>query len=326
MESPKVMYQISVIISNFNGSKFLSKLLDTLLAQVNVELQIIIVDRNSTDDSLSIIKHYSNVKVVFLPPEFGLVAGYHCGYKEAIYDILFFCNEDMWFDDECMYECARMIDLDNRIAASDPWQWTYDGKYLAHAGVRFKRSFTAYNLSQPIPFIEEDTEVILKHGEFVPIMSAGAGMIHRKAYEDCGGWDDSFFLDAEEQDLFIRFWKLGWKVVTIPTGKVYHALSVSNNQVVKSIPVKEKRYISNFSNKSIIALKYLPYYIVALNLISRLLIIFVNLMKGRFNNVVYQFRSLHLTYKRYSAALMVRRKYMRKEYPDVLNYYKQFMA
>lgn len=324
MEDKEVRYQISVIISNFNGSKYLRKLLDTLKEQVNVQLQIIIVDRNSTDDSLSIIKEYPDVKVVFLAPEHGLVAGYHHGYKEALYDLLFFCNEDIWFDQKCMYECAKMIDLGKKIAASDPWQWTYDAKHLAHAGVRFKRSITAYNLSQPIPFVEEDTEVILDHGELVPIMSAGAGMIHKKAYEECGGWDTSFFLDAEEQDLFIRFWKLGWKVVTVPSAKVYHALSVSNNKVVKDVPVKEKRYISNFSNKTIISVKYLPWYLVLLNLLARFLMIFMNTVKFRFHFVRFQCKSLLLSWRRLSSALEERKKYNNEVLPSSITFYRTF--
>ncbi|MBX9891028.1 MAG: glycosyltransferase family 2 protein [Chitinophagaceae bacterium] len=326
MEDKEVKYQISVIISNFNGSKYLRKLLDTLKEQVNVQLQIIIVDRNSTDNSLSIIKEYPEVKVVFLAPEHGLVAGYHHGYKEALYDLLFFCNEDMWFDPSCMYECAKMIDLQKSIAASDPWQWTYDTIHLLHAGVRFKRSFTAYNLSQPIPFIEEDTEVILNHGQFVPIMSAGAGLIHRRAYEETGGWDTSFFLDAEEQDFFLRFWKIGWRAVTVPSAKVYHALSVSNNKIVKNTSVKERRYVSNFSNKSIIAIKYFPVWYIFLNIMARLLIIIVNLFKLRFKLVIYQLRSLRLTFKRLRPAITYRKKFLANDMPSSLDYYNEFMA
>lgn len=324
METEKMIYKISVIVSNFNGSKYLIKLLDTLLEQVNVELQIIIVDRNSTDDSLNIIEQYPDVNVVFLSPEQGLVAGYHHGYEFAIHDLLFFCNEDMWFDKYCLYECARVINMEDKIAASDPWQWTYDTMSLLHAGVRFKRSFTAYNLSQPIPFIEEDTEVILKHGEFVPIMSAGAGMIHRSAYEEIGGWDTSFFLDAEEQDLFIRFWKMGWRVMTVPSAKVYHALSISNNKMVKKIPVKDRRYISNFSNKSIIAIKYLPFYLILSNICARILIMFVNVIKFRFKFFKLHLKSLYLTFKRLPLALEARKKFTSAELKSALDYYKMF--
>ena len=42
---------ISVIVSNFNGARFLPRLLATLRDQREVSAEIIIVDRRSTDDS-----------------------------------------------------------------------------------------------------------------------------------------------------------------------------------------------------------------------------------------------------------------------------------
>src|SRR5947209_1491217 len=93
---------VSVIVSNFNGARWLPRLLETLKAQEGVTLEIIIVDRNSSDDSEKILAQHPDIRVVKEPPESGLVAGYSAGVPLARYEVFFFCNEDMWFDRYCL--------------------------------------------------------------------------------------------------------------------------------------------------------------------------------------------------------------------------------
>jgi GT2 family glycosyltransferase len=83
-------------------------------------------------------------------------------------------------------------------------------------------------------------------------------MLHRTVYQELGGWDRGFFLDHEDVDLFLRAWQAGWKCVTVPGSKVYHAVNVSN---VKTIGggrqrVGRRRYISGRSSLMILGVKY----------------------------------------------------------------------
>ena len=74
---------ISVICSNFNGARFLPRLLASLRAQRGVELELIVVDRHSTDGSREILAAQPDVRVISEPPERGLVAGYAAGHWRA---------------------------------------------------------------------------------------------------------------------------------------------------------------------------------------------------------------------------------------------------
>jgi GT2 family glycosyltransferase len=86
---------ISVIVSNFNGLRFLPRLLESLRAQRGVESEIIIVDRLSTDGSGEYLASQPDVRVLSERPETGLVSGYATGATVARGELLFFCNEDM---------------------------------------------------------------------------------------------------------------------------------------------------------------------------------------------------------------------------------------
>ena len=252
---------VSVIISNLNGEAFLPRLIETLTAQRGVTTEIIVVDRHSKDGSAAFLAKHPEVKVVSEPPETGLVSGYHRGYLASTCEHLFFINEDMWFDPDCLRLLEQHLDLEKRICAADPWQWNYDGTCWIHGGTRLRRC--AWAINGVHPFYANEFNVDLPDGAHVPWPCAGALLMHRKVYEEIGGWDTSLFLDNEDADMFIRAWQQGWKVALVPGAKVYHAVGMSNTG--KALPSGKKtagrrRYISNRVGKTVIAWKYFSFW------------------------------------------------------------------
>ena len=288
---------ISVIISNFNGLKYLPRLIETLAGQQQVTTEIIVVDRQSTDGSLEYLREHPEVRVISEPPATGLVAGYAAGAKVASHDLLFFCNEDMWFDPMCLYSLEKQIDLAAGIAAADPWQWTYDGKSWIHGGVRFLRR--SWDSNSPYPMRGFDFTVGLVTGQRVPFPCAGAFLMHRRAYEEIGGWDTSFFLDHEDIDLFVRAWQRGWHCVTVPEAKVYHAVNASNVKTLSSgQKVLPRRYIANRSNLAVIGLKYYSGLSLALAWSPLVVPLAMDLVKFRWNKLALDWKSLRFTIQR----------------------------
>jgi len=250
---------VSVIISNYNGAKYLPRLLESLDAQRGVQTQVIVVDRFSEDESQAILAKHPHVLTVPERPETGLVSGYAAGAKHAVHDNLFFCNEDLWLDESCLLELERSVDIEAAIWAADPWQWSYDGIHWHHGGTRFQRSprlvpdsvhpFRIHRFCEP-----------LRRGEVVPLGCAGAIIMNRRVYERLGGWDTGFFLDREDTDIFLRAWREKWKCVSVPEAKVFHAVGASNAQRIQGgrIAVSKKRYMSGRSSQLIIGVKYFP--------------------------------------------------------------------
>jgi len=263
---------VSVIISNFNGAKYLPRLLETLAAQRGVDLQIIVVDRNSTDESHQILAGHPNVLVVSEPPESGLVSGYDTGARHAVHPHLFFCNEDMWFDADCLAQLEKSLDTKAGVWAADPWQWTYDGATWIHGGTRFQK-VPRYIANIPHPFRDMKFCVPLKHGETVAFGCAGAILVDRDAYRQLGGWDRGFFLDREDIDLFLRAWRADLKCVCVPTAKVYHAVNVSNAKSINggTLPVGKRRFISGCSSQLITSVKYFPLRWIVFHVLAYLL-------------------------------------------------------
>jgi GT2 family glycosyltransferase len=247
---------VSAIISNMNGLRFLPRLLETLRCQHGVTVQLIVVDRHSHDGSQEFLAQQPDVTLVSEPPQTGLVRGYAAGVAQARHDHLFFCNEDMWFESKCLELLEAHIDLTNHVVAADPWQWTYDGKELIHAGTRFRAA--RWNFLAPYPLRRSAFTEPLIAGDLVPFPCAGAFLMHRVAYEAVGGWAPDFFLDHEDVDLFLRVWQWGGLCVSVPEARVYHAVGASNSQQIAAIdtPVRRRRAISGMASTAVIGLKY----------------------------------------------------------------------
>ena len=298
---------ISVIVSNFNGLKYLPRLVETLRQQQNVTMEIIIVDRESADGSVPYLTALPDIRVVSEPAATGLVSGYAAGAAVARYDHLFFCNEDMWFDPMCLSLLEQHIDLANRIGAADPWQWTYDSKTLIHGGTRFYRC--NWESNSPYPRRSVDFTVPLAGGERVPFPCAGAFLIHRDVYNDIGGWDTSFFLDHEDIDLFVRAWQRDWHCVTVPEAKVYHAVNASNAKTLpKGQRVLPRRYISNRSNLAVICLKYYSGIALLLAVANLMVPIVSDLVRLRWKKLSLDLQSVGLTIGRMRAVRRFRRE------------------
>ncbi len=306
---------VSVIISNLNGARFLPRLLETLEGQQGVELEIIVVDRESKDESATILAKHPKVIVVSEPPLTGLVSGYHRGYQASTKEHLFFINEDMWFAPDCLALLEGRIDLANRIGATDPWQWTYDEKLWIHGVTRFRKVKWAINGIHP--FRENEFNVDLPAGTRVPWPCAGALLIHRKVYEEIGGWDTSFFLDNEDTEMFLRAWQRNWRCVAVPEAKVYHAVGMSNPGAAEAVkmPGKKKpgagrrRYIANRAGKTIIAWKFFsPFAAVWMGFGMWLVMFGNNVCKFRWRYASWDLAALWDCFRRLPAALAFRRK------------------
>jgi GT2 family glycosyltransferase len=277
--------EISVVVSNLNGARYLPRLLDSLTSQDGVETEIIVVDRHSTDESMEILEGNRAVRIMHELPETGLVAGYDVGAKGASHPLLFFCNEDLYLGEHCLWELASRIDLDKRIAAADPWWWNYEGDRWTHGGVIFRRS--PFHVYSPFPLRMYEFIVPMADGSLVPFGCAGAVMVHADVYRELGGWDTSFFLDFEDFDFFIRAWQRDWTCVTVPAARVFHAVGASNKQTIgaRRQRVSRLRYIAHRSNVIVTAFKCFSLPATSIGVVNWMVMVVVNIGLLRWRTV-----------------------------------------
>jgi GT2 family glycosyltransferase len=296
--------RISAIASNFNGARYLPKLLETLKAQQGVELQIIVVDRHSTDGSDAILERHPDVTVVKERPESGLVAGYAAGFPHARHDLLFFSNEDMWFEPDCLRLVAEQFQAEERVGGVMPVQRSYDGERLVQAGAWYQR--TRWFRANPHPRYASVVREVSEPGP-IPGINAGACMLTRAAYVDVGGWDPTFFLDYEDTDISVRLWQHGWRCRIEPRALVYHAVGATNTHVLGQTSVGKKRYSCALSNQVVVALKTFtgPAHLATPALLADRML--RNLLMRRWDLLPLDVKAVELTARRLPEILRYRR-------------------
>lgn len=109
MNSP---YKIQVLLSTYNGEKFLAQQLDSLLKQDYPHFDICIRDDGSSDRSLEILSdyqtRYANISVVFAD-NIGVVNSYYQLIKHAHADFYALCDQDdIWLPGKLSSAASKM--------------------------------------------------------------------------------------------------------------------------------------------------------------------------------------------------------------------------
>lgn len=103
MEIKNLKPKVSIIIVNYNNAKFLKKSINSAIKQSYRFLEIIIIDDNSTDNSLEILKKFKN-KVILIKNKkktsegsYNQINCYYKGYLRSKGEYLFFLDSDDYY-------------------------------------------------------------------------------------------------------------------------------------------------------------------------------------------------------------------------------------
>lgn len=248
---------VAVVILNWNGKSFLERFLPSVTQSSYNNLQIIVADNASTDDSISFLaSNYPNVKVIVNDENYGFAEGYNRALTKVNADYFVLLNSDVEVPENWIKPVIDLMQSDEKIAAAQPkikWQQHKQSFEYAGAAGGFMDSYGfTFCRGRIFDRLEED------HGQYdsnLPIFwaSGAAFFIKSKAWKEVGGLDGDLFAHMEEIDLCWRLKNKGYQVVCCTAAEVYH---VGGGTLNASSPFKN--YL-NFRNNLIIMQKNLPF-------------------------------------------------------------------
>lgn len=219
---------VSVVIPNYNGLKFLEMCLESLKIQSYSVSEIIVVDNNSSDNSVNFIKHnYNYVKVIKLDKNFGFSKSVNEGIKLALTDennsYIVLLNNDVECNKDFIKELVRGFESDIVGSVASKMLNYKTKNSFDNTGLFLNLKDTAY-----LRGYDE-----LDHGqydkrEFVFGCCAGAGMYRREVFEKVGLFDEDFFAYNEDIDLDIRMQLNGYRCIYNPKSICYHIGSATS--------------------------------------------------------------------------------------------------
>lgn len=253
---------ISIIIVNYNGKHHLEKCLKSLSDIDYKNYEIILVDNNSTDESLDFVKRtYPSIKIIQLEKNFGFAEPNNIGAKKANGEFLLFLNNDTFVEPNFISELVQVINSDSKIAICQSYLLK-PNKEIDSSGDFVDTLGRAYSSRKKVSEIRE-------------ILSArGAAMLVRKdSFFDLGGFDKNFFASFEDVDIGWRAWLWGYRVVLAPNSIVYHV----GGQTIKKI--SDEVRIHGIKNTLILRLVNFEFF---LSLKSIIKLFFVGFMRKTF--------------------------------------------
>ncbi|MCC2667515.1 MAG: glycosyltransferase, partial [Gammaproteobacteria bacterium] len=106
--------KISIITVVLNGEKYLKKAILSVIQQKYTNLEYIIIDGGSTDNTTSIIQSYRPyIDYWHSKPDKGGNDAYNLGLQHTTGDIIAFLNADDWYEPGILEKVARTF-LDNK--------------------------------------------------------------------------------------------------------------------------------------------------------------------------------------------------------------------
>ncbi|MEA5624980.1 glycosyltransferase [Nostoc sp. UHCC 0251] len=85
---------VSIIINNYNYDRFLSQAIDSALNQTYPQIEVIVVDDGSTDNSREIIAGYADRILPILQPNGKQAAAFNSGFAKSKGDMIIFLDSD----------------------------------------------------------------------------------------------------------------------------------------------------------------------------------------------------------------------------------------
>ena len=104
---------ISIVMATYNGSLYLAEQMDSIVAQSYPNVEIIVVDDCSTDNTIEILKcfqlKYSNIKIVINDTNLGYVKNFEKGCSLATGEYIALCDQDDYWHPEKLSKMQAAI-------------------------------------------------------------------------------------------------------------------------------------------------------------------------------------------------------------------------
>ncbi|NQX40828.1 Glycosyl transferase family 2 [Pedobacter steynii] len=160
--------KISIITIVLNGAKTIEQTINSVIGQTAGDIEYIIIDGGSTDETIEIIKKYAkHIDVFVSEPDTGIGNAFNKGVLAASGEIIGIINADDWYEETAV---ADVIDIYGKY----PYYDVYYGKcnFITLVGTpNIKGSENGHlllldsmNMAHPSTFVKRDA--YLKYGLF----------------------------------------------------------------------------------------------------------------------------------------------------------------
>ncbi|AUP80293.1 glycosyltransferase family 2 protein [Flavivirga eckloniae] len=215
---------VFVIIVSYNGEKWLVKNLESL-KQSLFPIKTIVIDNSSSDNTVEIVKSFSDVQLILSKENLGFGKANNLGIKEALNqgaDYVFLLNQDTWIYPETIGNLIKVAELDEKYGIISPIHFSGDENVL-------DENFKVY--------WSKKTAAITKNLDEVPFVNAAAWLISKQVIEKVGYFELMFSHYGEDRNYADRVRYHNYKTVIVKDAKICHDREIRrhfNKDIIQS--------------------------------------------------------------------------------------------
>src|SRR5258708_1721280 len=235
------MPKVSIIVLNWNGRKFLENCLDSLQKLTYNSIEIIVVDNNSKDGSVELVKEkYPKILLVENKENHGFAKGNNIGYEKSNGEYILILNNDTKVTPDFLDPLVKTFEKDSTIGCVQPQiRLLEDKEILDGAGAFLTSTGFLYHFG----YLKNKNKDIYNRQTEIFSAKGACMLLNRKAIEKVGLFDEDFFIFFEETDLCFRLWLSGFTVVYEPKSIIYH-VGGADTTSSKSYQFERRAYLS----------------------------------------------------------------------------------
>jgi N-acetylglucosaminyl-diphospho-decaprenol L-rhamnosyltransferase len=244
--------RLSVIIVNYNVKYFLEQCLCSVMKAVAVlgegQAEVIVVDNQSKDGSVEYLRpKFPSVFFIENRGNSGFGRANNQGVQMSKGEFILFLNPDTIVGEDSFSECLAEMQRQPDLGAMGVRMVDGGGKYLPESKRGFPTPWVSFcklsGLTRLFPFSRVFARYYLGHlpekeNNEVDVLAGAYMLVRRKAISLTGGFDERFFMYAEDIDLSFRIRNAGFRNFYFAGTTIIHFKGEST--------LKDLRYVRHF--------------------------------------------------------------------------------
>lgn len=221
--------KILALIVTYNSQDDIEKCLNSLLKST-ASIDLLIIDNNSSDSTVEIVKKYKQVKLIETKRNLGYAGGNNVGLDYGLssgYKYIFLANPDLTIEPGTIESLVSEAERSSKAALLSPLVTNArKGGEVWYAGsnIDWKTGLTPHASIGLKP-------VEISRKPFITDRACGAAMLIRVgALSKVGLLPEEYFLYYEEADWSQVFVRAGYQVLVVPEAVAHHNVSASTGE------------------------------------------------------------------------------------------------
>ena len=226
-------YSISIIIVNYNVEFFLEQCLNSVQKGLEkIDGEVFVVDNNSIDGSVQMVKDkFPSIKLIENKKNVGFSTANNQAIKEANGEFILLLNPDTVIEEDTLLKTVNFMKSRPKSGGLGVRMVDGKGRFLPESkrGLPTPKVafYKIFGLSKLFPTSKKFGQYHLGHlSEFktnkVDILSGAFMLMRKKALNEVGLLDETFFMYGEDIDLSYRIQKGGYENYYFPETRIIH--------------------------------------------------------------------------------------------------------